>query len=161
MMANGASETDACPCLGADTHFCGFDTKPIGVDDQYGEISIWICKKCGRNWLRYFIEYEYLTASGRVFTGVISPEAAAKVKAETAVDLFASMEWYFRGGSAFGKDFLRTTGPLQPWLIPFPGPTATNAGTKPIYQPERAPSKRGATIGSSILLHLRRWFRRR
>src|SRR5581483_6164846 len=112
---------ETCPCLDAETHFCGFEIKPIGVDDQYGEVAVWTCKKCGRHWLHYFIEYEYLTAAGRMFTGVISPDAAAAVKAETAVGLFERMPWYFRGGSAFGSKLLRTTGPLARWLIPFSG----------------------------------------
>ena len=115
------ASTGACLCLEAESHFCGSQKREIGVDDHYGEVAVWTCKKCGRNWLRYFIEYEYLTAAGRMFTGVISPEAAGNVTAESAVDMFGSMDWYFRGGSAFGEKLLRTTGPLKPWLMPFPG----------------------------------------
>lgn len=118
-MGTAPERADACACLDAETHFCGFDKKAIGVDKHYGEVTVWTCKKCGRNWLYYFIEYEYLTGAGRMFTGVISPQAAADVKADTAVDLFETMEWYFRGGSAFGGRLVRTTGPLKPYLVPF------------------------------------------
>ena len=118
---SGAEAPDGCPCLDPETHFCGFETKSIGVDEQYGEVAVWTCKQCGRHWLRYVIEYEYLTAGGRMFTGVISAETAARVKPKTAIDMFERMPWYFRGGSAFGRNLLRTTGPLAPWLIPFPG----------------------------------------
>jgi hypothetical protein len=115
-------EGGACACLDAETHFGGFEKRGIGVDDNYGEVSVWTCKKCGRNWLYYFVEYEYLTASGRLFTGVISPQAAAAVTAKNAVDMFGDMEWYFRGGSAFSGGLKRTTGPLKPYLMPSPGP---------------------------------------
>lgn len=121
-MAEGERQnTGSCPCLDAETHFCGFEKKGVGIDDHYGEVSVWTCKRCGRNWLYYFIEYEYLTASGRIFTGVVSPQAVAAVTAKNAVDMFEHMEWYFRGGSAFGPDLERTTGSLKPYLVPFPG----------------------------------------
>jgi hypothetical protein len=113
--------TTPCPCLDAETHFCGFERKAIGVDDHYGEVTVWTCKKCGRHWLHYLIEYEYLRAAGRMFTGVIPPDTAATIKPENAVDLFEEMDWYFRGGSAFGSTLLRTKGSLKPWLTPFPG----------------------------------------
>lgn len=113
--------SDTCACLDAETHFCGFDKTAIGVDNYYGEVTVWTCKKCGRKWLHYFIEYEYLTAAGRMFTGTISSAALAGITAANAVDAFEAMDWYFRGGSAFGGKLIKTTGPLKPWLIPFPG----------------------------------------
>jgi len=116
-----AEGADACSCLEPETHFGGFERKAIGTDQHYGEVAIWTCNNCGRNWLYYLIEYEYLTAAGRMFTGVISPDTVAAVTADNAVDLFDTMDWYFRGGSAFGGKLQRTTGPLKPWLIPFPG----------------------------------------
>jgi len=121
-MTNEVPQSDnACPCLDAEAHFCGFEKKTIGVDEQYGEVTLWTCKKCGRKWLHYFVEYEYLTAAGRMFTGVISPAALAGITAANAVEAFEAMDWYFRGGSAFGGKLLRTTGSLKPWLLPFPG----------------------------------------
>jgi hypothetical protein len=123
MMTETQHHRDTCPCLDAEKHFCGFEKKSIGIDDQWGEVWIWTCKKCGRIWLYYHIEYEYLTASGRMFTGIIPPKDAARVTPKNAVDMFDSMDWYFRGGSAFrgGTELMRTTGPLKPWLTPFPG----------------------------------------
>ena len=121
MMNEGQQGNNACACLDAETHFCGFEKKAIGVDDQYGEVTLWTCQRCGRQWIHYFIEYEYLTAAGRMFTGVISPDVASRVTVDNATSLFDSMDWYFRGGSAFGGKLIRTTGSLKPWLIPFPG----------------------------------------
>ena len=70
-------ESGSCPCLDAETHFCGFEKRAVGIDKHYGEVTLWTCKKCRREWLHYVIEYEYLTAAGRMFTGVLSPQIAA------------------------------------------------------------------------------------
>lgn len=96
------------------------ERREAGVDDRYGEVTVFRCTRCGRCWLRYFIEYEYLSASGRWFEGEISPAVAASLTANDAVGVFATMESYLRGGSAFTA-VRRTTGPLEPWLTPFPG----------------------------------------
>lgn len=117
----GLEQPEGCLCLNPETHFCGFERRAIGIDEHYGEVSIWTCKRCSRDWLHYFIEYEHLTAAGRMFSGVIPPETARAVRPDTAVGMFESMPWYFRGGSAFGRKLLRTTGPLTAWLVPFPG----------------------------------------
>jgi len=75
-----------CPCL-VQKLIC-FEKKSVDVDDDYGEVTLWTCRRCGRIWLHYFIEYEYLTAAGRMFTGVLSPAAAARVTAKDAVETF-------------------------------------------------------------------------
>jgi len=44
----------------------------VGADEHYGEVSLSRCRRCGRCWLRYLMEYEYLTAAGRWFEGEIA-----------------------------------------------------------------------------------------
>ena len=97
------------------------ESRYVGADANYGEVTVRRCARCGRCWLHYLMEYEYLTASGRWFEGEIPAELAAQIKAYDAVSLFESMEWYYRAGSAFGGKMVRTAGPLKIWLIPFPG----------------------------------------
>lgn len=97
------------------------EKRGIGVDDNYGEITLLRCTRCGRCWLHYFVEYEYLTASGRWFEGEVPPDIEASLTPKEAVEAFGRMDWYFRSGSAFGGKLLRTTGPLSPWLTPFGG----------------------------------------
>jgi hypothetical protein len=65
------------------------------------------------------MEYEYLTAAGRWFRGVITPEIAASVNPATAKEVLDGLDWYFRGGGAFGGKVLRTSpGQLKYWLAP-------------------------------------------
>ncbi len=111
-----------CDCFHGNFHYENFERRELGMDDDYGEVSIHKCRSCGGFWLHYLMEYEHLTASGRWFRGMITPEAAASAKASSARKILESLEWYFRGGSAFGGQVIRTqSGQLKYWLIPFPG----------------------------------------
>lgn len=112
-----------CSCLQGDFYYQKFENKSLGVDSDYGEVSIDCCKRCGRYWLHYLMEYEYLSRSGRWFRGLITSTMAASATAATAKSMLESLEWYFRGGSAFGGKVIRTnSGQLKYWLTPFPGP---------------------------------------
>ena|SRR5690242_2944612 len=111
-----------CPCLGGEFYSQNFERRFVGVDSDYGEVTVSRCKRCGRYWLHYLMEYEYLSRSGRWFRGVIAPEVAASVKPELARQIFEGLDFYFRGGSAFGGKVIKTRGTLEPWLIPFSGP---------------------------------------
>ena len=98
-----------------------FEKRAVGADDRYGEVTVLRCARCGRCWLHYFVEYEYLSASGRWLVGEISPEIAASLKASDAVQLLDHMQWFHCSGSAFGDKLRRVTGPAATWLTPFPG----------------------------------------
>lgn len=98
------------------------ESRPVGADDQYGEVTVNRCRRCGRCWLHYLMEYEYLTAGGRWLEGEVSPEIAASLKPDDAVALFDKMEWFHCSGSAYGGKLRRVTAPAKTWLTPFPGP---------------------------------------
>ncbi len=93
----------------------------VGADDHYGEVAVLQCTNCGRCWLHYLMEYEYLTAAGRWLEGEMSPEIATSLKPNQAVGLFDNMDWFHCSGSAFGGTLRRVTGPARNWLTPFPG----------------------------------------
>ena len=119
---NTAQSAKECPCLQGDVYYQSFEQRPLGSDSNYGETTILRCKRCGSYWLHYLMEYEYLTAAGRWFHGLITPEIAASATAENARNILEGLEWYFRGGSAFGGKVSRTkSGDLKYWLFPFPG----------------------------------------
>ena len=120
-MQPSGQDPQECPCV-AGVHQ-DFENSFVGVDRDFGEVTVAHCKRCGRFWLHYLVEYEYLTAAGRWFRGVITPEIAASVKPETAQEVLEGLDWYFRGGSAFGGQVLKTSpGQLKYWLFPLPGP---------------------------------------
>ena len=106
-----------CPCLEGDVFFQNFERREVGDGPDFGEVSVNTCKRCGRDWLEYFVEYEYLTGAGRWFRGVVAPETTASVNPSEVKTILESLEWYFRGGSAFGGQVAKTFGPLKPWLL--------------------------------------------
>jgi hypothetical protein len=123
-MQTSGQNPKECPCfLEADTHQQNLlEERFVGSDSDFGEVTVERCTRCGRFWLHYLIEYEYLTAAGRWFCGVITPEAAVSMNAASAKKMLEKLDWYFRGGSAFGGKVLKTSpGQLKYWLVPFPG----------------------------------------
>ena len=108
-------------CSGNDGTAHEIERRDVGVDRDHGEVSVLRCLRCGRCWLHYLMEYEYLTAAGRWLEGEIPADVAAKVKSGDALKLFGKMESYYRGGSAYGGQVLLSQGPPAPWLFPFPG----------------------------------------
>jgi hypothetical protein len=70
-----------CGCLDSGPHYPDIvDTKHIGVDDTEGRfatVELMRCARCRRLWLRYAVEYEGLTASGRWAEVPIGEDEAA------------------------------------------------------------------------------------
>jgi hypothetical protein len=100
-------DENPCQCLDeplpAD---CYSDVEFIGVDEtegRFGEVSIIKCNNCSRYWLKYSVEYEYLTGAGRYFMGIILPQNIRFITPETAISYLDTLDWRLFGGSYFGK----------------------------------------------------------
>ncbi|HEY6249232.1 MAG TPA: hypothetical protein VI685_04690 [Candidatus Angelobacter sp.] len=116
-MHASAQNSPECPCLEGDVYYENFESNGLGLDSNYGEVTIFRCRRCGCFWLNYLMEYEHLTAAGRWFRGLITPEVANSLKANDAQQVLEGLEWYFRGGSAFqGKIVKVPSGQLKFWL---------------------------------------------
>ena len=125
-MATNPDQPEDCECLKGNFYYTKFERRDLGMDDDYGEASIHRCKNCGRYWLHYLMEYEYLTAAGRWFRGLVTPDVAASVDAQSTKRALEDLEWYYRGGSAFGGEIAKVkAGQLKYWLMPFPGPSSS------------------------------------
>ncbi len=92
-----------------------YDSRPLGVDmtkGRHGEVSVETCKACGQMWLRYFVEYEFFSESGRWYRGPVTPKMVASLRPEQAPELLASLPWHFYGGSYFRSQGRKRAGPV-------------------------------------------------
>jgi hypothetical protein len=86
------------------------DEKELGMDANFAEVSLLTCSVCGQHWLRYFIEFEAFTASGRWYLGAITAEQASSLTAQNAKSTLENLSWYFYGGSYYRGRIGRTSG---------------------------------------------------
>ena len=66
---------------------------------RFADATLNRCRSCGRLWLRYLVEYEVFSRSGRWARGLISDEAAQTITPETAAPFLNGLDWYLYGGS--------------------------------------------------------------
>ena len=106
---------DECRCMTPPFDYRDYASREVGVDEthgRFGEVAIETCRVCGRTWLRYLVEYEAFTGSGRWFRGLVPGDVARKVTPEAAIGVLESLEWYFAGGSYFRSRGFRASGPV-------------------------------------------------
>ena len=90
-------------------NYKNYESTYLGVDEtdsRYGDVHANKCKKCGQIWLRYTIEYESYTGSGRWYQGPISQKDLKRMTPSKAVDYLSNLDWCFAGGTYFG-DIIR------------------------------------------------------
>ena len=83
----------------------------VGVDttkSNYGDVTLTRCRSCSTAWLRFFVEYESVSRSGRWYRAPVPPEREAEVTAENAIEILNSLEPRFAGGSFFNSDGFAT-----------------------------------------------------
>ena len=85
----------------------------LGVDFNYGEVSINTCKKCKTKWLKYLIEEEHYTKSGRWWRVPIDISIANSLTAENAKELLESLDWSFIGGSYYDGKIRKIEKPIK------------------------------------------------
>ncbi len=93
-----------------------FTTKTIGTDlthGRYGDVTLEKCNACGDLWLRYFVEYEAFSRSGRWFRALISEQLSKTITPEGALAYINRQPWYLAGGSYFQSDGFRTSGEAE------------------------------------------------
>ena len=102
-----------CICMTPPFHGADFESRDVGVDEsngRFGQVTLETCIKCKRKWLRYSVEYEAFTGSGRWYRGLVPDEIAKSVTPEIAVKILASLDWLFVGGSYFQTAGLKSSG---------------------------------------------------
>ncbi len=106
---------DACLCLQASSVSAQFRHRSLGIDTQagrYADVCIDSCSTYKREWLIYQFEMEGESRSGRWFRGLLATGYEKRVSVLNAAHVLSAMPWYFAGGSYFGGNVYRTSGPL-------------------------------------------------
>ena len=112
--------TSACPCLTegpcrpniADERYLGCDE----TDSRFADVTLRRCSRCGLLWLRYQLEYEAFTGSGRWAEAPIDEDAAATMTPERATAFLDLAPFHIHGGSFWGHDGERGHGRLS-WSV--------------------------------------------
>jgi hypothetical protein len=104
-------EATVCPCLDGDFSY-RHDERYVGTDRNYADIFVRLCKRCGRYWLHYRVEYEAFPRSGRWFSGIVSPQIARSVSPDEALRVFEGLGWYYCSGSYFDSKVHKSSGPV-------------------------------------------------
>jgi hypothetical protein len=89
------------------------EVKDLGMDERGAKVSLWLCRVCGRWWLRYFYEVEAFSRSGRWYLGAVTAGQAAVMVADQAKATFEGLGWYYYGGTYFGGESGRTQGAIR------------------------------------------------
>jgi hypothetical protein len=100
------TEPDDCSCLDlGPKRPDSVIERDVGIDEtegRFADVDLVRCTRCRRLWLRYAVEYEAFTASGRWAKAVIDEPTAAKMTPEEAPGYIASAPFRIVGGSYFG-----------------------------------------------------------
>jgi hypothetical protein len=96
-----AMKTKECICFQS-TQQRDVPFSVVGMTDDYADITIGKCPKCGQVWLRYLYENEGFTGSGRWYLGAISDVQANLIQANQAKAILEGLEWFWFGGSYYG-----------------------------------------------------------
>jgi hypothetical protein len=105
-----------CACEQGTARFTQFESRNVGCDEtegRFADVTLERCKTCRRLWLRYLVEYEAFSRSGRWARGLISEADAAAITPETAVAHLNGLQWYLYGGSYFDGIPGRRSGPMR------------------------------------------------
>ena len=111
-MTTGTAED--CTCFEPESYRDDFERTVLGLDrvgSGLGEVSIDRCRRCGRLWLHYFLEYTDVADSSRWYRAPIGPEAAREVSPDRAAAVLESVPWRLQGGAFYGRRGRRVSGP--------------------------------------------------
>jgi hypothetical protein len=95
------------------------DERYIGCDKasgRFADVTLLRCSRCRRLWLRYAVEYEAFTRSGRWVAAPIDRTAAETMTPEVAAPFLDQAELCIVGGSYYGHAGRRGRGPFH-WGI--------------------------------------------
>lgn len=114
-LAGDGDMADDCPCLDEAPRWPDFEETVIGVDQTNGrhaEVETHECSRCGRLWLKYLLEDEAFSRSGRWYSGVVTTDQLEDLTPAEAPGVLELLPWYLVGGSFFDGKISRHSGSL-------------------------------------------------
>jgi GTP pyrophosphokinase len=111
----GRLAAEDCTCFEPESFRDDFERTVLGLDrtrGRLGEVSLDRCRRCGRLWLHYFVEYPDVPDSSRWYRAPVTAEMAQAVSPQKAVALLESLPWRLQGGAYYGRRGQRTSGPV-------------------------------------------------
>ncbi len=112
-----AEQNDGCACTqdgaGVRPH------RSVGVDETQGrfaDVDLARCAVCGAVYLRYAVEYEGFSESGRWAMCMVKPGLEGVITPKVAAAVLDAAPWHIYGGSYWGHSGRRGTGALR-WGI--------------------------------------------
>jgi hypothetical protein len=102
-----------CPCRTPPFHHADFEVEHLGHDGVDAEVTIQTCRRCGTDWLRYFIEEEFRSRSGRWWRVEVPEPRDPILLAGTARDFIERQADGFAGGSHFESTGHRIVAPIR------------------------------------------------
>jgi hypothetical protein len=111
-------DADSCACMEAGAGVVG--DRDIGVDEtegRFADVGLGRCRACGRTWLRYHVEYEAFSESGRWAMCLVDPAGLDTITPSAAPVIIEAAPWHIYGGSFWGHAGQRGTGGRLPWGI--------------------------------------------
>ncbi len=110
-MVDDSNVPETCECQTSSSHKLS-DVLELGLDQNYGQITVLACQCCGQFWLKYFYEIEGFSASGRWYLGAISFEQFSSLTLENAIPTLEKLDWYFVGGTYHGGQISKASGKI-------------------------------------------------
>lgn len=102
-----------CNCNKPPFYYLDYNSIYLGTDDNYADITIDTCKNCGKKWLKYLIEEEHYTKSGRWWRAPIDSSIVNILTAENSKELIESLDWCFVGGSYYDGNIHKEERPIK------------------------------------------------
>ena len=106
-----------CGCEEPDARFDQFRewrSLPIdGSEGRFADVVVLECLSCGHLWVRYHVEYEGVSKSGRWARGRIEAAQATTIRSDEVPGYLAGLANYLFGGSRFDGASGSRSGPMH------------------------------------------------
>jgi hypothetical protein len=107
----------ACACHEAGPRFPHvISERYVGRDEtngRFADVELIRCGQCSQLWIKYLVEYEGFTASGRWGEALIDEACAMTITAEEAPAYIEAAPWLIYGGSYYGHAGRRGVGRVR------------------------------------------------